>query len=132
MRDRVTIEDMLEEALSGIDELKAKLQLMELLVPIPQTVNVKNIADIEGVSVSHISGKARYLLPRYGESAFPDGYRRWPLDEYLAWRKRPIEERIGGYGKLLEEIKDECIEHALEREEQRALKASEENTLSTT
>lgn len=109
MKEHKTIEDMLEEALSGIDELKAKLQLMELLVPIPQTVTAQNIADIEGVSFNHIMGKARYLLPRFGVSAFPDGRRRWPLEEYLAWHRKPVQEKIALYDHYLDEIQHRCL-----------------------
>lgn len=109
MSDHMTIEDMLMETLAGIDELKTRLRVMELLVPVPQTVTAQNIADIEGVSFNHIIGKAKYLLPRFGVSAFPDGRRRWPLDEYLAWHSKPVQEKIALYDHYLEEIRHQCL-----------------------
>ncbi len=120
MSQHMTIEDMLKQTLEGIDELRTKLQLVEIVVPVPQVVTVNDIAKVEGVSFSHINTKARYLLPRYGESAFPDGHRRWPLEEYLAWRRKPLEERINGYEEMLESIKESCVENAIEKEKKRA------------
>ena len=35
----------------------------------------------------------RYLLPRFGESAFPTGAARWPLSECLEWFAKPDEEK---------------------------------------
>lgn len=112
MSQHKTLEQMMEEMLAGMDQMQTRLKVIELLVPVPQTVTVQNIADIEGVSFSHINNKGRYLLPRYGVSAFPDGHRRWPLDEYLAWRKVPVEKRIAGYEKHLDEIRLACVERA--------------------
>ena len=70
---------------------------------------VADVCRIEGVSRSQIrpGGAERYLLPRYGESAYPTGKTRWPMEEYIAWRKRPPEEREQEYRrKLLHEARD--------------------------
>lgn len=107
--EHMTIEEMLVKALDGIDELNTRVRIMEIHHPAPQTVDVKDIAIIEGVSFAHLNSKARYLLPRYGISAYPDGHRRWPLEEFLDWRKKPIEERVRGYEKYLESIRLNCI-----------------------
>lgn len=72
-------------------------------------VTVDDVCRIEGVSRSQIrpGGAERYLLPRYGESAYPTGKTRWPMEEYIAWRKRPPEEREQEYRrKLLHEARD--------------------------
>ena len=59
------------------------------------TVTVKDIARKEGCSVSALGsgGRERYLLPRFGESGYPDGPRRWDIFEYWKWRQIPQEER---------------------------------------
>lgn len=68
-----------------------------------QTVNVADIARMEGVSVSQLrkGGKERYLLPRFGESGYPTGSVRWDLSEYLDWRRKPAEERLNAYNAHL-------------------------------
>ena len=72
-------------------------------------VTVDDVCRIEGVSRSQIrpGGAERYLLPRYGESAYPTGKTRWPMEEFIAWRKRPPEEREQEYRrKLLHESRE--------------------------
>lgn len=67
------------------------------------TVDIKDIARIEGTSLSQIrSGRERYLLPNFGKSDYPDGRIRWRMDTFLAWRKIPIEERKRSYTKMLQ------------------------------
>lgn len=39
----------------------------------------------------------RYLLPRFGESAFPTGPARWPIEEVLEWMAKPDEEKRKAY-----------------------------------
>lgn len=52
-------------------------------------VTIADIASIEGCSETQLraGGRSRYLLPRFGESAYPTGYARWPRSEYEEWRK---------------------------------------------
>ena len=72
-------------------------------------VTVEDVCRIEGVSRSQIrpGGSERYLLPRFGESAYPTGKTRWPMEEFIEWRKRPPEEREQEYRrKLLHEARD--------------------------
>ena len=68
--------------------------LIRLLLP-KSTITVKEIAQREGCSVAALSpsGKERYLLPRFGESGYPDGPKRWDIMEYYEWQKIPKEER---------------------------------------
>lgn len=63
------------------------------------TVNISDIARIEGVSLGQLrkGGTERYLLPRFGESGYPTGSVRWDLDEYLDWRKKDPNERRMAY-----------------------------------
>ena len=60
---------------------------------IPQTITAEEIAKYEGVSRSQIYEAGRYLLPRFGESAFPGGKKRWPFSEYLNWREKDPSDR---------------------------------------
>ena len=66
-------------------------------------VTVEDVCRIEGVSRSQIrvGGSERYLLPRFGESAYPTGKTRWPMEEYIAWRKRSPQEREQEYRRML-------------------------------
>ena len=66
-------------------------------------VTVDDVCRIEGVSRSQIrpGGAERYLLPRFGESAYPTGKTRWPMEEFIAWRKRSPQEREQEYRRML-------------------------------
>lgn len=62
-------------------------------------VNIKDIALLEGCSESQLrmGGKQRYLLPRFGESGYPDGITRWDNEEYVRWYMIPRAERKKAY-----------------------------------
>lgn len=68
-----------------------------------RVVDIDDIARMEDVCRDHLwkGGKQRYLLPRFGQSAYPDGKTRWPIEEYLEWSARPIEERKAEYREYL-------------------------------
>lgn len=70
-----------------------------------RVVNIQDIARLEGVSISQLrqGGSERYLLPRFGESAFPTGRPRWSIDEYLEWSKKDPKEREAAYRLHLRE-----------------------------
>ncbi len=74
-----------------VDELVLELRLLNSKLPSPKVVTVKDICMIEGISKAKACIE-KYYLPRFGESAY-DGYTRWDIEEYEAWRKIPIEER---------------------------------------
>ena len=80
-----------------VSDLKVLIKLALGRMNAPMTVKVKDIARIEGVSESSINEKERYLLPRFGESGYPTGVRRWDVDEYLAWRQKPVKERYRAF-----------------------------------
>jgi hypothetical protein len=69
-----------------LSEVKTILQLFATKASLPQVIKVADIARIENVSVSQLWKNERYLLPRFGQSAFPEGSARWSLEEYLEWR----------------------------------------------
>lgn len=79
--------------------------------PAKLTITVKEIAEKEGCSVSALSpsGKERYLLPRFGESGYPDGPKRWDLIEYWKWRQIPVEERKAMYKEHLRNVREANI-----------------------
>lgn len=72
------------------------------------TVSVLDIARIEKVSPSQLyaGGSERYLLPRFGESAYPTGTTRWPLEEFLEWHAKDPKERKDAWIRHLREQKD--------------------------
>lgn len=65
------------------------------------TWTVPDVARVEGISAPQIRTTERYLLPRFGESAYPDGTTRWPIEECLEWRKIPATERKEMYAEHL-------------------------------
>lgn len=76
-----------------------RITLMTWLQTVVQGKGVVTIADIarfEDVAISTLrqGGINRYMLPRFGESAYPTGNTRWTLTEYLAWYERdPYEKK---------------------------------------
>ena len=61
-------------------------------------VDINDIARLEGSSYSAIShGKDLYLLPRFGQSAYPTGKKRWPIEEYVEWCAIPADQRRDMY-----------------------------------
>ena len=85
------------EDLKRVEDKQDRLEKMMLLIifnnSFKKVVNVADIAHMEGVSKSKLYTDGRYLLPRFGQSAYPEGFARWPLDEYLAWSSRDSMER---------------------------------------
>jgi hypothetical protein len=77
----------------GISQLQDWFQLIVTMTKLPDVVKIKDIAQIENVSSTILRGKCRYLLPRFGVSAFDEGYDRWPLQEYLEWKRIPPHKR---------------------------------------
>lgn len=89
-----------------IDELKSQISALTTVVMhlaknagCKKTVSVKDIADMEGVSVSSLRGNCRYLLPDFGVSQYPDGQDRWDLEKYLSWRSMDISQRRRAYAE---------------------------------
>lgn len=91
---------LMEKRLSSIEKM---VQTLIVARGCKAVVTVKDIAQMEGVSLSQLrlGGPERYLLPRFGESAFPTGTTRWPIEEYIEWRMRDPEERETEYRKAL-------------------------------
>ncbi|MCF7944484.1 MAG: hypothetical protein K9L24_00785 [Spirochaetia bacterium] len=79
--------DDYSELMKQVSCIKEELLLMRSIAMQPDIVKIKDIAYMENVSHSLLRGKCRYLLPRFGVSAYEDGPIRWPLEEYMEWRK---------------------------------------------
>ena len=58
---------------------------------------ISDIAAAMNLSYEYLRTTGRYLLPRFGESAFPSGAARWPLEECLAWMTKPDAEKRAAY-----------------------------------
>lgn len=86
-----------------MDALESLLTSNLIAMKSKSVVTVTDVAQIEGVSLSQVrkGGKERYLLPRFGESAYPTGTIRWSLEEYLEWRKKDPFEREKAYREKL-------------------------------
>lgn len=82
-----------EELIEKVESLQSEIKLMKQSLPVKLTVTISDIAQMEGISRSSLYGQERYLLPRFGESAYPDGVARWDMDEYLKWRAIAPKER---------------------------------------
>lgn len=93
-----------------IKELKKELNTLKntLTLQCVKRVGVKQIATMEGMSVTHIKNHP-YYLPRFGVSAYPESHAKWDLEEYERWRQIPINERKEMYAKHLSEIQAGCV-----------------------
>lgn len=77
-----------------LDLLNLHFRMVLEVAKLPEVVRISDIARIENISGTHLRGKGRYLLPRFGVSAYDDGTIRWPMEEYLEWRKISPEKRL--------------------------------------
>lgn len=93
-----------------VGEVKAMLTLFASRAPLPKVIKVADIARIEGVSVSQLWKTEKYLLPRFGQSAFPVGSVRWTLDEYLEWSRRDPSERHRAWMAHLDAERRRCAQ----------------------
>lgn len=84
------------------EEIISRLERLEKAQKTGKTITIKEICEIEGVGLSLIKTSARYLLPRFGESAYPDGVKRWDVEEFYKWRRIPVEERKRMFEEKLE------------------------------
>lgn len=93
----------LQNMSTRMDALESLLTSNLIAMKSKSVVTVTDVAQIEGVSLSQVrkGGKERYLLPRFGESAYPTGTIRWSLEEYLEWRKKDPFEREKQYREKL-------------------------------
>ncbi len=82
-----------DELKKEVAELKMLLLHLTRQMHMKQTVNVKDVAEMEGVSVSSLRGSCRYLLPDYGKSQYDDGQDRWDNDYYFTWRSLSPDQR---------------------------------------
>lgn len=85
----------------SLGELMLMANNIRLTLGLPLTVKVADVARLEGISRSQISGKEAYLLPNFGVSQYPDGVKRWDLETYLNWRRIPVERRKKAYAEFL-------------------------------
>ena len=97
-----TVEDF-NRISAGLEALRAQLDVVLSRIGAPKVVKVADIARMEGVSRSQISGKEAYLLPNFGVSEYPDGVVRWDFTTYLKWREIPVEKRRSMYVDWLEQ-----------------------------
>ena len=85
-----------------LGEVRALIQLYADSNCLPKIVRVKDVAKMENVSSRQLYQTEAYLLPRFGQSAFPAGSIRWPLEEYLSWRSIDPKKRIEMWHEHLE------------------------------
>ena len=73
--------------------------LMHLLALSGQKMvwKISDMAEATGYSYEFLRTKGRYLLPRFGESAYSSGVARWPVSECLEWMAKSDEEKRGAY-----------------------------------
>ena len=83
------------------EEICMRMDRIEDALRIRKTITINEIAVIEGVGKQLIYTTARYLLPRFGVSAYPDGVTRWPVEEYYEWKRIPLDERRKRFKELV-------------------------------
>ena len=92
-----------------LEELKIYFRVMAMQNGLKSTLDISDIAGIEGVSVSFIKqSENRYLLPRFGESAYPTGPVRWPIEEYVVWRRKDPYQRKDEHRALIAKKRKEA------------------------
>lgn len=92
-----------------MEELKIYFRVMAMQHGLKTVVDISDVANIEGVSLSFIKqSENRYLLPRFGESAYPTGPVRWPIEEYTAWRRRDPYQRKEEHRALIAKKRKEA------------------------
>lgn len=86
-------------------KLMSKLTNLENLVMVlakntkaPTTVNVADVAQIEGISVTNLRAKKPWLMPNFGVSDY-EGSKRWKYETLLKWQEIPESQRIEMYRK---------------------------------
>ena len=96
------------------DELKHLQEMFSFVLTAGKdVVTVKDIARLEGTSYSSIMhGKDMYLLPRFGQSAYPTGPKRWPVEEYFRWKKIPPTQRLEMYREHLLQMRKQAVRKA--------------------
>lgn len=77
-----------------IQKLNDKLNFIKLMAKMPETVTISDIAKYEHLKNPETIYHKKHLLPRFGESAFKEGKKRWPFEEYIEWRAIPEDERL--------------------------------------
>lgn len=81
-----------------LDEFLVELKFFNSRLLIPKVVTIKDICVMENISKAKVC-REKYYLPRFGESAYA-GIAKWDLEEYLEWRKRPVEDRKREYQEM--------------------------------
>ena len=104
MRLEISDEEVLQPVISELNALREEVKaerkvLMHLLALSGQKVvwKISDIAEATGYSYEFLRTGGRYLLPRFGESAYSSGAARWPLSECLEWMAKPDEEKRKAY-----------------------------------
>lgn len=95
----------INEMKKTLEDLQTVFSLLVERTGCNSTVNITDIARMEGTSVSQLrkGGAERYLLPNFGVSEYPDGKIRWSIATYMSWHSIPVEERKRAYLKHLRE-----------------------------
>ena len=73
---------------------------------------VSDIAPILGSSREKLRTTEQWKLPRFGQSAYPTGPKRWPVDEVWEWISKPDDEKRAAYQ---EHIRSEMRKEAAKR-----------------
>ncbi|MFA6734687.1 MAG: hypothetical protein WCS71_06305 [Sphaerochaetaceae bacterium] len=94
--------DLLSEQVSA---LSRTLESVLAASAVKSVVDVRDIARIEGSSVTDLHHGSAYLLPRFGASAYPTGRARWPVSEYLEWHAVDPAKKLELWRRHLEEVR---------------------------
>ena len=85
-------------------EIQAERTVLSYLLMLNKQKMVWKISDMAtalGCSYEQLRGKDRWKLPRFGQSAFPTGPTRWPLEECLRWIDKSEQEKKGAYNEYI-------------------------------
>ena len=104
MRLELSNEEVFEPVLNELRQLRSENQMIISLLTKGMALSgqrmiwkISDIAAYYGKSYDTLRTTERYLLPRFGQSAFPTGPARWPVEECLDWIQKPDEEKRSAY-----------------------------------
>ena len=102
--DKEVLSPVMDELCQVRREMQAQRTVLMHLLTLNRQKMVWKVADMAaalGSSYEQLRGKDRWKLPRFGQSAFPTGPTRWPLEECLDWIAKSDEEKLAAYQQYI-------------------------------
>ena len=110
MKLEIDGKELLEPFMENQERMMRKIDALERVILQLMTVSrqkmvwkISDLVPIIGSSREQLRTKDIWKLPRFGESAYPTGPTRWPVDEVIDWLSRSDEEKRAAYQEHVRE-----------------------------